>query len=529
MNPLTMGSALLGVPLSLWGGTARANDLRNPYDRARDAELKARAGDWRNGAVVYQVFVDRFAPSTKLSDKRALYEYPRRLRAWDELPAHGQYLSDAGVWSHEVDYWGGDLASLQAKLPYLHELGADVLYLNPIFLSLTNHKYDTWDYLQVDPVYGNRQDLAAVTRDAHSRGMKVMLDGVFNHMGRKSPRFQEALRNPQSPWRNYFRFHQNDYLAWMDVENLPELNLENPKVQDYLWAKPGSVVQSYLRQEGIDGWRLDVAFDLGFSLLQKLTHAAHSAKPGSAVIGEVWNYPEEWHPAVDGVMNMHGRALLLKMLEGKLSGSLASSMWETMIKDAGLDHLLKAWLVLDNHDTPRLTNLLPSTWQQQMARVLQLTLPGSPCLYYGTELGMSGGNDPEMRAPMRWDLATPENEVFAFNKRLLAFRKAEPALRYGDFRRLHSAQCFAFLRRTNAVRETVVVVVNPNHHPVTESLQLRESKFQDYSFLKDPFTGNSYTVLGGMVDITLAAHEWAILKMDTSDYPKGYNRYDRLN
>ncbi len=128
----------------------------------------------------------------------------------------------------------------------------------------------------------------------------------------------------------------------------------------------------------------------------------------------------------------------------------------------------------------------------------------------------------------RWDLATPANATLAFHRRLPALRKAEPALRNGDFRRLHSTSLFAFLRRTNSVRQTVVVLANPTDRPVTEVVQLRESKFQDYSDLKDAFTGRKLKVLGGMVEAALAPHETLVLKMDTSSYPKGYNRYDRL-
>ncbi|HNW33750.1 MAG TPA: alpha-amylase family glycosyl hydrolase, partial [Candidatus Ozemobacteraceae bacterium] len=297
----------------------------NTYDHAREQELAARAADWRNGPVVYQVIVDRFAPSSSLAEKKPLYAAPRRLRDWKETPKQGSYLEKEQVWSHEVDFWGGDFASLRTRLDYLQELGIDVVYLNPIFSSLTNHKYDAWDYHKIDPVYGSRADLAALATDLHRRGLRLVLDGVFNHMGRRSPMFVEARKNPRSKWRPFFKFsdkYDRGYIGWYDVENLPELNLENPDVQKYIYGATDSVVQSYLRNEEIDGWRLDVAFDIGFRYLTDLTQAAHTARPGSLVVGEIWNYPEEWHPAVDGVMNMHGRKLLLTMLEGRLSGPL---------------------------------------------------------------------------------------------------------------------------------------------------------------------------------------------------------------
>lgn len=510
----------------------RDPSLLPPRDIPRAEEMQARAADWRNGAVVYQILVDRFAPSRTLQAKRSLYASPRKLRSWEQTPEKGSYLEKDQVWSHEVDFWGGDLQAVRDRLDYLQELGVDVVYLNPIFLSLTNHKYDAWDYHQVDPAYGDRAQLRALADDLHARGMRLVLDGVFNHMGRKSPHFQEALVNPSSPWRDFFVWRKDrpdQPVGWLEVENLPELNLENPKVQDYIYASPDSVVQSYIRQEGIDGWRLDVAFDLGFKYLSEVTRAAHSAKPDSLIVGEIWNYPEDWYPSVDGVMNMHGRALILHTIDGTLPGPLASSMWESMVEDAGYDHLLKAWIVLDNHDTMRLANILPEDWQREMARVLQFTLPGSVCLYYGSELDMVGGDDPEMRAPMRWDLVNDKNRMLALHRKLLQIRKAQPALRIGDFRRLHSQKLFAFLRRTVSAPGTLVVLANPTDTPVREYLQLRDSKLQDVTPMRD-LLGSSVSpvVLSGCIDVEVPAHQTVILAPDVADYPKGYNRYDRL-
>lgn len=508
------------------------DSLLPPRDLPRAQEMQRRAEDWRNGAVVYQVIVDRYAPSKSLEAKKALYSSPRKLRDWSEEPRKGTYLEKDQVWSHEVDFWGGDLASLKDNLDYLDKLGVDVVYLNPIFLSLTNHKYDAWDYHKVDPVYGDRAELKKLADEIHRRDMRLVLDGVFNHMGRRSPMFQEAASNPRSQWHDFFVWRTDDPtkpVTWLDVDNLPELNIENPKVQDFLYAKPDSVVQSYLRQEGVDGWRLDVAFDLGFKYLGDLTKAAHQAKPGSLVVGEIWNYPEDWYPSVDGVMNMHGRALLLKTLDGTLPGPLASAMWETMVEEAGYEHLLKAWIVLDNHDTPRLNAMLKEPWQVTMARVLQFALPGSVGLYYGSEVGMTGGEEPESRAPMRWDLVEKGGPLLDLHRTLIKLRKEQPALRYGDFRRLHSQKLFAFLRRTVSAKETVVVLANPTDAPVREYLQLREGKLQDVTTMRD-LLGSSVApvVFSGCIEVEVPPHQTVLLVPDTSTYPKGYRRYDRL-
>ena len=185
---------------------AQKVDYANGFDQALAGVFEAREKDWRNGAIVYQVYVDRFAPSANLEAKRALYPAPKKLHAWTDLPTHGVYLPEAKVWSHEIDFWGGDLQSLRGKLDYIQGLGADVLYLNPIDLAYTNHKYDTLDYRAVSPEYGTRDDARALARDVHARGMKIMLDGVFNHMGRNSPIFRQAEADPRSKYRDWFVF-----------------------------------------------------------------------------------------------------------------------------------------------------------------------------------------------------------------------------------------------------------------------------------------------------------------------------------
>lgn len=226
----------------------------------------------------------------------------------------------------------------------------------------------------------------------------------------------------------------------------------------------------------------------------------------------------------------------------KVSSHTACEMWETMIADAGMDHILKAWMVLDNHDTARLATVFPDERKCRMLRILQFILPGSPCLYYGSELGMEGGDDPEQRAPMRWDLANSSNDTLTMYKKLIAFKREHPALRYGDFRRLQCDRLFAFLRRTNSIRDTVVVLANPCDHEVSDFVQLRDSKLQDFTrfidCLSDLTACNNRkkglksniqaTVFSGAVEITLKPYEIAVLIPDIGDYPHGYNRYDAI-
>lgn len=491
---------------------------------------EARDADWRNGALVYQVIVDRFAPADDLEAKRHLYPAPKRLREWGEAPTRGTYVEEAGVWSHEIDFWGGDLDSLRGRMGYIHELGVDVLYLNPIHQAYTNHKYDAQDYFAVSEEYGTREDVEDLAREVHARGMRLVLDGVLNHMGRTSPWFQDAMANPRSPYRDYFIIgdqFQHGYQAWVNVKNLPELNLENRALRRRLWLDRDSVVQGYLR-DGVDGWRLDVAFDIGYEYLDELTRSAHRARPGSLVIGEIWNYPEKWFPAVDGLMNMAQREVMLAMIQGRVEPDQAARLIDVMVEDAGIEPLLKSWVMIDNHDTQRLRTVLRDPWQQRMAQVLQFTLPGSPCIYYGVEVGMEGGDDPEQRGPMRWDLVTEDNEHLQWMRRLIALRQDNRALRIGDYRSLPTTNIFAFMRNTERAGETILVVANPTSEERREFLLPRESSWMSFSVLVDQLTGHEVTTHAGTLTVTLPPHTIRVYKVRIPDGTVQYSPYKRV-
>jgi glycosidase len=503
----------------------------NRYDAQAAGSFEARGSDWRNGAVTYQVLVDRFAPSAQLEAKQHLYPAPKRLRDWSELPRQGHYLEEARVWSHELDFWGGDLQSLRARLQHIIDLGADVLYLNPICKAYTNHKYDALDYAEVSPEYGTRQDVKALAEDLHRHGMKLVLDGVFNHMGRNAPRFQDAKGNPASPWRNWFIFGEGmpgGARSWMQAENLPELNMEHPAVQAWLWGDRDSVVRSYLR-DGVDGWRLDVAHDIGMDLLHALTQAAHDEKPGSLVVGELWNWPKEWFPAVDGVMNFSLREIILRTLSGRLPPATAMRMIHRMVQDCGIEPLLKSWLMLDNHDTIRLADALPDERARRMAQLLQFTLPGAPNLYYGSELGMTGGADPEMRAPMQWDMVRDDNPTLQWTRQLVTLRRNQLALRVGDWRAAECNRLLAFERHTDRVADTVLILANPSDRAIEEDVLFANSKLMNNSPIRDllePGRGHK-PFIAGFLEASLEPWEVRVLQPDVQPI-EGYTTYKRV-
>ena len=521
-----LGTAALGLALV-------ASVVASPARRPAGSVYDQRERDWRNGAIVYQVIVDRFVPSATLEAKRGLYPPPKVLRPWSEPALPGVYLESEKLNSQELDFWGGDLASLATKVDYVQRLGVDVLYLNPIHLAYTNHKYDALDFQQISPEYGTRADFRALAAQTHRLGLKLVLDGVFNHMGRNAPRFQDAFRNPSSPWRDWFAIgpqYTGGARVWTGFQNLPELNLENPAVRRYLYEAPDSVLRSYLR-DGADGWRLDTAFELGHRYLNDLTRAAHAEKPGSLVVGEIVNYPGDWLRDMDAVMNFSLRQIVLGAVSGEIAPATATRMAERLVRDAGIDGMLKSWMVLDNHDIPRIATQLPKDSQRHLAQVLQFTLPGAPNIYYGAELGMVGAGDPENRGPMRWDLAQDSNPELSWMKQLIALRKQHRALRVGDFRAIESDRLLAFERHTDKALDTVLVIANPGATAVTERVMIANPGLLDDTPMVNLLAGANAPPVGhvgsGFMTLSLPPETVWVLAPRLQDRG-GYNRYKRL-
>ena len=492
----------------------------NPFER--------RARDWRVGALVYQIFVDRFAPSRDLEAKKRILQAPRVLKSWSETPKASRYDPKIGF-PHVLEFWGGDLKGIQNRLDYIESLSADVVYLTPIFKAYSNHKYDTEDYMAVSPEFGTRDDLLNLIQEIHRRRMRLMLDGVFNHMGRTSPAFQQALQNPQSPYRNWFAFgrqYPDGYRAWYGIRELPVLRLENPAVRDYLWRSLDSIVRRYL-YAGIDGWRLDVAFDLGPKMLAEIRQAAHETKPGSAVIGEINGYPADWFGSVDGVFNFHSMQVVVEMLKGQIPGGRAGRMLERVVADAGLENILRSWLLIDNHDTPRAADILPDIAERRLAQALLLTLPGAPVLYYGSELGMTGAGDPENRAPMRWDLAAETNSELRWMRQLARLRRQRPALRYGDFRVLDTDRLLAFARTTDRLRDTVLIAVNPTAETVKETFSTRVGRILSWGEMEDVFTGKRLPSKTGLLALEMPPRS-VLFFVPVTRPNAGYSPYERI-
>lgn len=488
--------------------------------------MEAREKDWRCGSVVYHVFVDRFAPSANLEAKRGLYASPRILKAWNELPQRGPQRADLGLWQHELEFWGGDLASLRARLGHIQALGADVLYLNPIFEAFTNHKYDAKDYFRIDPGYGSDADFDGLVSDLQAAKIRLVLDGVFNHAGSDNAIVTHAAAEGRTGWMIPDPEHPSGYRTWANTGRLIEFNLENPAVAEYFWGGQDSVTAHWLRR-GADGWRLDVAQELGFGHLKSITDAAHRFKPGSLVVGEVWAYPKRWNQSMDGILNMMLGEMIISLSKGEMSAAVFGRTLASMAEPEDYEALLRSWIVLGNHDTDRIATRLPDFQQRKMARELQFTLPGAPLVYYGDEVGMTGGFDPDQRAPMNWDAVADNPEELQHMKRLVAMRKGSRALRVGDFTVLPAEKLLAFARRTDKAKEIVYVAANPTDATVVEVLPTMDSKVLGYTLFRDEESGAEMRSLAGTLRFEVPAKSVRVFRF--VDEATRHDQYKRID
>ena len=442
--------------------------------------MSADAPAWVRDAIFYQVFPDRFAASNRVVK-------PGPLEPWDTPPTvHG--------------FKGGDLLGIVERLGYLADLGVNALYLTPIFASASNHRYHTYDYLAVDPLLGGDAALRELLDAAHDREMRVILDGVFNHTGRGFWPFHHVLEaGAASPYRRWF--HLDDaaldagrpltaypptgtpasalgYEAWWGLPALPKLNTDEPAVREYLFG----VAEHWLRF-GIDGWRLDVPGEIDDQAFwQEFRTRCRAVRSDAYLVGEIWHLAPDWllGDRFDALMNYPlAEAILGYVGAGALDTAVVHAHHEyagsVVPRDGSafarrLQELLATYdpattavqlNLLGSHDAPRLRTVIGGDVARvSLAFLLQATLPGAPCLYYGDEIGLTGGNDPDCRGSFPWDTARWEPGLRDSVRALLRLRTAEPALRDGPLTIVGAMEsAVAFERGVGAAR--FVVVVNP--------------------------------------------------------------------
>lgn len=375
---------------------------------------------WAANKVVYQIFPSRFA-STQPVDKKLWYKAP--ITPMDDLH--------------------GNLRGIIEHLDYIKDLGIDVVYLTPIFKSNSCHKYDTIDYYQVDPSFGTTEDLKELVQKSHERGMKVVLDAVYNHTGREFFAFQDILEKGEKS--KYLDWYFIDELPlkgeWGEIPNfkcfgyyggMPKLNLKNPEVEKYIT----DVACYWIKECDIDGWRLDVGDEISHFFWKNFRKAIKAVKKDMLIIGEIWHYAgdflegDEW----DTVMNYPFYLNLIDLLAdekinvsqfvqnlGYLKGRLNKKCYPLM------------WNLIDSHDTARFLHLCNDNKKKQhLAAAFQLLLPGMPMVYYGDEYAMPGANDPDCRRGMYWDEEYQDKEMYNWYKKLMQIRKTHACIVEGE-------------------------------------------------------------------------------------------------
>ncbi len=434
---------------------------------------------WVRDAIFYQIFPDRFASSPRVAK-------PNRLEPWDSPPTmHG--------------FKGGDLAGVGERLDHLQELGVDAIYLNPIFASASNHRYHTYDYFQVDPLLGGNQALRDLLDTAHARGMRVILDGVFNHASRGFWPFHHLLEcGAQSPYLDWFIIngfplraydekHPPNYEAWWNLPALPKLNVANPDTRAYLL----DVAEHWIRF-GADGWRLDVPTEIDDpDFWRAFRQRVRDANPEAYLVGEIWHAAPEWLAGdrFDAIMNYPlaftalgfcaHRTLQTQYRPGGFTLQRLKTS-ETLARLADIHSLYRPDVVfsqlnlLGSHDTPRFLTLAGGDHSAlHLATLLQMTLPGAPCIYYGDEIGLEGGPDPDCRRAFPWNPDQWHLPTWAFMRRAVALRREHAVLRQGSFTPLYGRKgVLAYLRRLGA--ESVLVILNASREETTRAIKLPE-------------------------------------------------------
>lgn len=392
------------------------NGFKLPYIHEIDA---CHVPDWVSKTVWYQIFPERFANGNlEISPEEAL--------AWD-----------SSITPKSEDFFGGDLQGIIDHLDYLQDLGITGLYLCPIFESPSNHKYNTTDYFEIDCHFGDKETFRKLVDQAHQRGMKIMLDAVFNHIGDQSPQWQDILKHGESSvYRDWFHVQEfpvtKDKLAnprklpyhtFAFESYMPKLNTANPQVRDYLL----SVATYWIEEFDIDAWRLDVANEVDHQFWREFRKAVLAKKPDLYILGEVWHTSQPWlsgdefHAVMNYPLSDSIKDYFLRGVK-KTSQFIDEINGQSMYYRQQISEVM--FNLLDSHDTERILATAKGDAQLVKSALACLFLQrGTPCFYYGTELELDGGPDPDCRRVMPWERVSSDNDMLDFMKKLIQLRK----------------------------------------------------------------------------------------------------------
>lgn len=433
---------------------------------------------WMCDGIMYQIMVDRFyhgeGTDALLHAKDGCGTKVDLHTNWNDMPWLD--VSENGD-NFAHDFFGGNLEGVRQKLPYLKELGVSVIYFNPIFTARTNHKYDTSNYMQVDPMFGDEAKLHQLCEEAKAMGIRILLDGVFSHVGSDSVYFNRrgthgekvgAYRDPDSPYRKWFTFKNwpDDYDCWWGFRTLPNVNEMDEDFRKYILGGEDAVVKHWVRQ-GTSGWRLDVADELPMEFLRELRREVKSVDTDAAVLGEVWEDASHkvaygamrsyvLGDTLDSVMNYPLReALVAFLMSAKTAGAVVRDLMALM-QNYPKPFLYSLMNLMGSHDRPRIINVLAGndgndiprdkraehhltpeermmgTLRERMMLRMIMSVPGMPCIYYADEAGMEGCADPFCRRTYPW--GAEDKQLLAYYRGMIAMRRKNQVLRTGECR-----------------------------------------------------------------------------------------------
>ncbi|MDP4143544.1 MAG: glycoside hydrolase family 13 protein [Bacillota bacterium] len=447
--------------------------------------------EWASNAVVYQILPDRFCNGDRSND-------PYNIAPWDEKPTTDSF-------------YGGDLKGIIEKLDYLEDLGINLIYLTPIFTSPSSHKYDTIDYFNVDPHFGDMKQARELVDKAHERGIHVILDATFHHCSEHFFAFKDVMKNGKaSPYADWFYIYSfpivqspsPNYATFGFLGTMPKLKTHNKEVRDYLI----NIGSYWIEEIGIDGWRIDVANEIDHEFWRLFRKKIKSIKPEALIIGEIWHNAGAWlrGEQFDGITNYKFREAVHDFFA---KGDISVSEFNSLLTKNRMTYSDQAnrtmFNLLDSHDTERfltdckrlrgMENDECSIELMKLAVFFQMTYIGLPIIYYGDEIGMMGAMDPDCRKPMIWDSKYQNHNILEFYKKLIDIRKNSDALTNGEFRTWieDSKQgVFGYIRFGNT--ESMGVLLNNSNKLRVVSTEV---KWKDYSSkITDLLSGREYII-----------------------------------
>ncbi len=417
--------------------------------------------EWVKDAICYQIFPDRFARAAAESG----ITNSEVEKTWGFSPYNSEKLEFWGRTPTNYNFFGGNLRGVMERLDYIQDLGCNTIYFCPIFASTANHRYHTYDYFRIDPLLGSECDFDALVKEMHERGMRIILDGVFNHCSRGFYPFNSVLESgKESPFVNWFHIERwplnpygsgkPGYQCWWDLKALPKFNTDHPQVREFLF----SVAEFWIRR-GIDGWRLDVPDEIDDdSFWREFRTRVRSINSEAWIVGEIWVDPTRWLQGdqFDGVMNYPVRQALVDFLfprEDERNRNKRTLTLEELAEElrSSLMHPQTPWMMNlpGSHDTRRIATLARKRKHSlYLIWIFYAFVPGVPCVYYGDEIALAGDKDPDCRRCFPWDeIKLWDEDLRAILQVAFRMRHEEEVLRKGDLKILTDKNCLVMQRR----------------------------------------------------------------------------------